>query len=90
MNLRQIRFLCIEIYRTISILYPDFMKFFFEMKKNNRVVRNRYKLNLNIPRTNQVASSLMVLLMVLLFWKTLCFNIKTAEKQSAFTTLIKK
>ena len=52
------------------------MKIFFEMKKNNRVARNRYKLNLNIPRTNQVASSLMVLLTVLLFSNTLCFNIK--------------
>ena len=25
-----------------------------EMRKNNRIVRERYKLNLNIPRTNQV------------------------------------
>ena len=30
------------------------MKKKFEMKKNNRVVWARYKLNLNIPRTNQV------------------------------------
>ena len=25
-----------------------------EMRKNNRIVRDRYKLNLNIPRANQV------------------------------------
>ena len=30
------------------------MKKRFEMKENNRVARERYKLNLNIPRTNQV------------------------------------
>ena len=30
------------------------MKKRFEMMENNRVVRERYKLNLNIPRTNQV------------------------------------
>ena len=30
------------------------MKKIFEKKKNNRVARERYKLNLNIPRTNQV------------------------------------
>ena len=30
------------------------MKNYFEVKKNNRVVRDRYKLNWNIPRTNQV------------------------------------
>ena len=53
MNLQQIRFLCIEIYKTINSSNTDFMKNFFEINKNNRVVRNRYKLNLNIPRTNQ-------------------------------------
>ena len=25
-----------------------------EMRKNNRIVRDRYKLNLNVPRANQV------------------------------------
>ena len=37
MNLRQIRFLCIEIYKTINCLNPDFIKKNFEMKKNNQV-----------------------------------------------------
>ena len=53
-NLRQIRFLCIEIYKTINCLSPDFTKKNFETKKNNRVIRDRYKLYLNIPRTNHV------------------------------------
>ena len=30
------------------------MKNIFEMKTNNRIVREKYNLNLNIPRTNQV------------------------------------
>ena len=30
------------------------MKNIFEMKTNNRIVREKCKLNLNIPRTNQV------------------------------------
>ena len=30
------------------------MKTIFEMKTNNRIVAEKYKLNLNIPRTNQV------------------------------------
>ena len=54
MNLRRIRFLCIEIYKTTTTLNPDFMKNIFEMKTNNRIVREKYKLNLNLPRTNQV------------------------------------
>ena len=55
MNLRRIRFLYIEIYKTFNSSNPDYIKKNFEIKKNNRVVRERYKLNLNIPRTNQVA-----------------------------------
>ena len=45
MKLRQLRFLCTKIYKTISSLNLDFMKKKFEMKKNNRVVRDRCKLN---------------------------------------------
>ena len=54
MNLRRIRFLYIEMYKTTNSLNPDFMKNVFEMKTNNRIVRGKYKLNLNIPRRNQV------------------------------------
>ena len=54
LNLWRMRFLCIEIYKTINSLNPGFMKNYVEVKKNNRVVRDRYKLNWNIPRTNQV------------------------------------
>ena len=35
MNLRRIGFLCIEIYKTINSLSPDFMKKIFEMKTYN-------------------------------------------------------
>ena len=54
MNLLPKSSLCIEIYKTISSLNPDFMKKNLEMKKNNWVARDRYKLNLNIPRIKQV------------------------------------
>ena len=78
MNLQWIRFLCIEIYKTIDSLNPDFMKSIFEMKKNNRVVRERYKLNLNIPRTNQVTFGTNSLKSYgPKIWNALLFNIKT-------------
>ena len=77
MNLQWIRFLCIEIYKTIDSLNPDFMKSIFEMKKNNRVVRERYKLNLNIPRTNQVTFGTNSLKSYgPKIWNALLFNIK--------------
>ena len=61
------------------------------MKKNNRAVRERYKLNLNIPRTNQVTFGTNSLKSCgPKIWNALPFNIKTAENLKAFETLIKK
>ena len=39
MNLQRIRFLCIEINKTINSLNPNFLKNIFEVKTNNRIVR---------------------------------------------------
>ena len=79
MNLQRIRSLCTEIYTTISSLNRDFMKNIFEMKKNNRVVREKFKLNLYIPRKNQVTfgnNSLKIYGPKI--WNALPFNIKRA------------
>ena len=51
MNIRRLRFLCIEIYKTLS---PSFLKEIFETRDENRVTRDRCKLNLNIARRSQV------------------------------------
>ena len=66
------------------------MKKIFEMKKNNRVTRNRYKLNLYIPRTNQVTFGTNSLKSYdPEVWNALHFIIKTAETLKDFQTLIK-
>ena len=89
-NLHRIRFLYIEIYKTINSLNPDVMKKIFEMKKNNRVTWNRYKLNLYIPRTNQVTFGTNSLKSYgPEVWNALHFIIKTAETLKDFQTLIK-
>ena len=91
MSLQRIRFLCIEIYKSINSLNPDFMKNIFEMKTNNRIVREKYKLNLNIPRTNQVTFGTNSLKSYgPKIWNALPFSIKTAENLKVFKTLIKK
>ena len=48
MNIRQLRFLCIEIYKTLIGLNPSFMKEMFEERDENQVTCDRCKLNLNI------------------------------------------
>ena len=59
----------------------------FKLSKNNRVIRDRYKLNLNIPRTNQVTFDTNSLKSYgPKIWNALPFSIKTAENFNAFKT----
>ena len=66
------------------------MKEIFEKRNENRVTRNRYKLNLNIPRRNQVTFGTKSLKFYgPKIWNTLPVNIKTIKNLNAFKTLIK-
>ena len=49
MNVKRLRFLCVEIYKTINNLNPSFIKQIFELRETNINVREKYRLNLNIP-----------------------------------------
>ena len=63
------------------------MKKFFEMKTNNRIAWKKYKLNLNIPRANEVTFGTNSLKSNgPKIWNVLLFSIKTAEKLKAFKT----
>ena len=67
------------------------MKEIFEMRDENQVTHNRYKLNLNIPRRNQVSFGTKSLkLYGPKIWNALPVNIKTAKNLNAFKDLIKK
>ena len=67
------------------------MKEIFEMRDENQVTHNRYKLNLNIPRRNQVSFGTKSLkLYGPKIWNALPVNIKTAKNLNAFKYLIKK
>ena len=55
MNVRRLRTLCVEIYKTLNDLNPSFMNSIFKLKINGREFRDKYKLNLNIPKWNQKA-----------------------------------
>ena len=85
MNIRRLRFLCIEMYKTLNNLNPSFMKKIFEKRDENRVTRDRYKLNLNIPRKNQVTFGTKSLKFYRAkIWNALPVNIKTGENFNAF------
>ena len=50
MNVRRLRTLCVEIYKTINDLSPSFMNKIFKLKINGTEVNDKYKLNLDIPK----------------------------------------
>ena len=43
----------VEIYKALNDLNPSFMNNIFKLKINGREVRDKYKLNLDIPKWNQ-------------------------------------
>ena len=54
MSVNSLRNVCVEIYKTMNKLNPEFMKNIFKVKENKRLVREQYKLNLETPKWNQV------------------------------------
>ena len=78
-SVNRLRNLCVEIYKTINKLNPEFMNNIFKVKENKRLVREQYKLNLEIPEWNQVtfgAKRLKVYRPKV--WNSLPFHIKTS------------
>ena len=53
MNVSNYRSLCIEIFKSLNI-NPSFIKDIFKLRMTNRPTREKYKLNLEIPKSNQV------------------------------------
>ena len=54
MEVNRLRYLCIEIHKTINI-NASFLKQIFQLREANRTVRNQYKLNLNVPKVSQIS-----------------------------------
>ena len=53
-NVWNLRTLCKEIFKSLNKLNPVFLKEIFYFKESNRRVREKYKLNLRIPKIKQV------------------------------------
>ena len=55
MNVKRLRALCVELYKTINKLNPDFMRDLFKLRFTNRPVREKCKMNMIIPEFNHVS-----------------------------------
>ena len=53
-NVRNLRNLWKAIFKSLNNVNPVFLKEFFYFKELNRLVREKYELNLQIPKINQV------------------------------------
>ena len=90
MNIRRLRTLCVEIYKTLIDLNQSFMNNIFKLKINGRKVRDKYKLNLDIPKWNQKTygyKSLKVLGPKI--WNNLPYHAKSSENLDNFKSLLK-
>ena len=54
MNISRMKILRVEIHKTINDINPKFLTDLFTLKENKRLVRKSYKLNLEVPKWNQV------------------------------------
>ena len=90
MRENRLRNLCVEIYKTINKLNPEFMNNIFKVKENKRLVREQYKLNLETPEWNQVTfGGKSVKVYKPKVWNSLPFHIKTSENLIQFKNLVK-
>ena len=90
MNVRRLRTLCVEIYKTLNDLNPSFMNNIFKLKLNAREVRDRYKLNLDIPKWNRRTfgyKSLKVLGPKI--WNNLPYHVKSSDNLDTSKNLLK-
>ena len=90
MNVKRLRALCIEIFKTLNNLNPSFMKEIFSLRQTNRPVWEKYKLNLDIPSYNQVTFGRKALTFFgPKTWNSLPCHIKSAENLTSLETMIK-
>ena len=90
MNLRRQRTLRIEIYKTLDKLNPDYMNDIFKLRNTDRVTREKYKLNLEIPKPNQATFGTRSLRRYgPKIWNALPYHIKTSDNLNSFKAIIK-
>ena len=92
MNVKRLRFLCVEMYKTINNLNPCLLKQIFELRETNRSVCEKCWLNLNIPSYNQVTlgkKSFKIFRPKTKICNSLFYHIKSSKNLESFKAVIK-
>ena len=89
-NVWNLRNLCKEIFKGLNDLNPVSLKEIFFLKESNRLVREKYKLNLQITKINQVRFGTKSLRgLGPKIWSTLPYHIKISENIDILKKTIK-
>ena len=89
-NVSNYRSLCTEIFKTLNDIDRSFVKAIFNLRMTNRPTREKEKLNLEIPKLNQVTFGTKSLRHLgPKVWNSLPYHVKSSENLTIFKTLIK-
>ena len=89
MEVNRLRYLCVEIYKTINNINPNFMKQIFKLRETFRTNRNQFKLNLSVPKVNHVIYAEKCLIYYgPKVWNSLPFHVETTEDLKTFKDII--
>ena len=87
---RRLRSLCVEICKSINSMNPSFMNEIFRLRVTNRMVRSQYRLNLEIPKVNQVSfGNKSIRSFGPKIWNSLPPHIKSCENLETFKRVIR-
>ena len=90
MNLKRQRTLCTEICKTLNKLNPGYMNDIFKLRNTDRLTREKYKLNLEIPKPNQATFGTRSLMSYgAEIWNALPHHIKISDNLNRFKAIIK-
>ena len=82
MNVKRLRALCVELYKTINKRNESFMR--NKLRFTNRPVREKYKMNMIIPEFNQVSYGKKSLRTFVPTLYSLPYHIKSSENLESF------
>ena len=90
MNVTRLLSLCIEMFKTLNSINPNFMNDIFELRKTNGAIRNQCKPNLEVPIMNQVTfGAKSIIYLGPEIWNTPPFHIKLSESLTTFKRIMK-
>ena len=80
----------IEIYKTLNKLNPGYMNDLFKLRNTHRLTREKYKLNLEIPKPDQATIGIRSLRSYgSKIWNALPYHIKFSENLNSFKAIVK-